>query len=94
MEFFSPPGKGLTVNYIGRLKAETNWAELDVRQRIGQIGRFLVQNRQERSTLRRMGAIRLNLEEAKEVITEHLHFGSHFMDSPRTRSDKNFIISA
>eukprot|EP00972_Heterocapsa_arctica_P068565 10131572-Heterocapsa_arctica.AAC.1 len=66
MEFFSPPGKGLPVDYIGMLKRETNWAELDVRQRIGQIGRFLAHNREERATLRRMGAIRLKLEEAKE----------------------------
>eukprot|EP00972_Heterocapsa_arctica_P068164 10065294-Heterocapsa_arctica.AAC.1 len=45
-------------------------------------------------TLLRMGAIRLNLEEAKEVISEQLHVGSHFMDSPRTRSDRNFRIKA
>eukprot|EP00972_Heterocapsa_arctica_P002134 305827-Heterocapsa_arctica.AAC.1 len=45
-------------------------------------------------TLLRTGAIRLNLEEAKEVLSEQLHFGSHFMDSPRTRSDRNFRISA
>eukprot|EP00972_Heterocapsa_arctica_P040848 6019645-Heterocapsa_arctica.AAC.1 len=32
------------------LKRETNWAELDGRQRIGQIGRFLVNNRGESDT--------------------------------------------
>eukprot|EP00972_Heterocapsa_arctica_P087117 12843680-Heterocapsa_arctica.AAC.1 len=36
-----------------------------------------------------MGAIRLKLEEAKEAITEQLHFGTHYMDSPRTKSDRN-----
>eukprot|EP00972_Heterocapsa_arctica_P097323 14358496-Heterocapsa_arctica.AAC.1 len=45
-------------------------------------------------TLLRFGAIRLNLEEGKEVISEGIHVGSHFMDSPRTRSDRNFRISA
>eukprot|EP00972_Heterocapsa_arctica_P046198 6815702-Heterocapsa_arctica.AAC.1 len=76
------------------LKRTTNWAELDVRQRIGQIGIFLVQNWQERAKLRRTGTVILKLEEAKEAIMERLHFGAHYMDSPRTKSDRNFIISA
>eukprot|EP00972_Heterocapsa_arctica_P081322 11986404-Heterocapsa_arctica.AAC.1 len=41
-----------------------------------------------------MGAIRLKLEEAKEAIAEHLHVGTHYMDSPRTKSDRKFRISA
>eukprot|EP00972_Heterocapsa_arctica_P002318 336083-Heterocapsa_arctica.AAC.1 len=41
-----------------------------------------------------MGTIRLKLEEAKEAIAEHLHIGTHFMDSPRTKSDIHFRISA
>eukprot|EP00972_Heterocapsa_arctica_P029709 4375083-Heterocapsa_arctica.AAC.1 len=48
--------KGITVEYIGMLKRTTNWAEMTVKQRIGEIGQFLVQNRQERSNLRRTGA--------------------------------------
>eukprot|EP00972_Heterocapsa_arctica_P091402 13485686-Heterocapsa_arctica.AAC.1 len=76
------------------LKAESNWADLDVEQRIGQIDQFLMNNRPERIALLRLGAIRLTVEEAKEAITEQLHFGVHYMDSPIMRSDRPFIISA
>eukprot|EP00972_Heterocapsa_arctica_P111850 16428457-Heterocapsa_arctica.AAC.2 len=86
--------KILTVNYIGKLKAEANLSELDVRQRIEHIGIFLAFNRQERMDLLFWGAVRLNMEEAKEVIAEQLYFGEHFMTSPRRRSDRNFRISA
>eukprot|EP00972_Heterocapsa_arctica_P032537 4793668-Heterocapsa_arctica.AAC.1 len=41
-----------------------------------------------------MGAIRLKLEEAKEAIADHFHFGTHYLDSPSTKSDRNFIITA
>eukprot|EP00972_Heterocapsa_arctica_P031058 4569616-Heterocapsa_arctica.AAC.1 len=40
-------------------------------------------NREERMKLLRLGAIRLTAEEANEVISEQLHFGVHYMDSPR-----------
>eukprot|EP00972_Heterocapsa_arctica_P057864 8536580-Heterocapsa_arctica.AAC.1 len=55
MEVFTPAEKGPTVKYIGRLKAESNWAELGVEQRIGQIGKFLMNNRPERIALLRLG---------------------------------------
>eukprot|EP00972_Heterocapsa_arctica_P087021 12828022-Heterocapsa_arctica.AAC.1 len=45
-------------------------------------------------TLLRLGAIILNVEEAKKAIEKQLHFGTHFVDSPRMRTDRNFIISA
>eukprot|EP00972_Heterocapsa_arctica_P012236 1794321-Heterocapsa_arctica.AAC.1 len=76
------------------LKAESNWADLIVKQRIGTIGQFLMNNRTEIMMLLRLGAIILTTEEAKEVILEELHFGVHYVDSPRMRSDRNFIISA
>eukprot|EP00972_Heterocapsa_arctica_P065831 9716133-Heterocapsa_arctica.AAC.1 len=41
-----------------------------------------------------LGAIRLTMEEAKEVIAEELCIAHHFMDSPRTKSDRNSRISA
>eukprot|EP00972_Heterocapsa_arctica_P007664 1116782-Heterocapsa_arctica.AAC.1 len=50
-------------------------------------------NRAEILKLLRLGAIRLTAEEAKKVISEQLHFGVHYMDSPRMRSDRNFRIS-
>eukprot|EP00972_Heterocapsa_arctica_P082281 12125404-Heterocapsa_arctica.AAC.1 len=86
--------KGITVEYIGRLKRTTNWADMTAVQRIGEIEKFLVQNRQERSNLRRSGVVRMKMEEAKKAIEEKLYFGAHFMDSPRTSSDKHFRISA
>ncbi len=67
---------------------------MTVEQRIGEIGRVLVQNRQEISNLRRTGAVRLKMEEAKLAIEEKLYLGSHYMDSPRTSQDNNFRISA
>eukprot|EP00972_Heterocapsa_arctica_P054615 8044437-Heterocapsa_arctica.AAC.1 len=76
------------------LKTESNWADLDVEQRIGKIGQFLMNNRPERIELLRLGAIILTAEEAKEAISEELHFRVHYMDSPRMRSDRNFGISA
>eukprot|EP00972_Heterocapsa_arctica_P049865 7333988-Heterocapsa_arctica.AAC.1 len=33
------------------------------------------------------------MEEAKEAILEELHLEQHFMDSPRTKSDRQFRIS-
>eukprot|EP00972_Heterocapsa_arctica_P027097 3984987-Heterocapsa_arctica.AAC.1 len=44
--------------------------------------------------LLRLGAIRLTAEEAKEVIMEELHLESHDMVSPRTKTDRNFRITA
>eukprot|EP00972_Heterocapsa_arctica_P048213 7110011-Heterocapsa_arctica.AAC.1 len=61
--------------FIGMLKTEPNWAELNVKQRIVRIGQFLMSNRTERFNLLKLGAIRLTAEEAKEVISEQLHFG-------------------
>eukprot|EP00972_Heterocapsa_arctica_P100663 14842389-Heterocapsa_arctica.AAC.1 len=90
MEVMTPVEKGPTIMYIGMLKAESYWAELNVKQRIGKIGQFLMSNRTERLEL---GAIILTAEEAKEAM-EGLHFGVHHMDSPRMRSDRNFRISA
>eukprot|EP00972_Heterocapsa_arctica_P007258 1058394-Heterocapsa_arctica.AAC.1 len=92
MGSYPPAEKGPTIEHIGKLRAETSWMEIGVEQRIGQIGKFLTNNRSERMTLLRWGAIRLNVEEAKLVIEEQLHFGTHFMDSPRTRTDRNFRI--
>eukprot|EP00972_Heterocapsa_arctica_P114133 16440906-Heterocapsa_arctica.AAC.1 len=94
LDILQNPDKGATVYYIGRLKRTTNWAEMNVKQRIGEIATFLVQNRQERSNLRRTGAVIMKMGEAKEAIEERLHFGPHYMDSPRTKSDKNFRMSA
>eukprot|EP00972_Heterocapsa_arctica_P075404 11123083-Heterocapsa_arctica.AAC.1 len=48
----------------------------------------------ERLMLLRLGAIRLTTEEAKEAIMEELHLELHDMVSPRTRTDRNFRISA
>eukprot|EP00972_Heterocapsa_arctica_P077419 11419055-Heterocapsa_arctica.AAC.1 len=59
--------------FIGMLKADPNWAELTVKQRIGTIDQFLMNNRTEILMLLRLGAIRLTAEEAKEVIMEELH---------------------
>eukprot|EP00972_Heterocapsa_arctica_P039081 5754599-Heterocapsa_arctica.AAC.1 len=56
LEIMQGQDQGITVEYIGRLKRTTNWADMTVTQRIGEIGKFLVQNRQERSNLRRTGA--------------------------------------
>eukprot|EP00972_Heterocapsa_arctica_P026699 3929933-Heterocapsa_arctica.AAC.1 len=66
VEVLVPLEKGPTIRYIGRLKAESIWADLDVEQRVGQIGKFLMNNRPERIALLRLGAIRLTVEEAKE----------------------------
>eukprot|EP00972_Heterocapsa_arctica_P034536 5085301-Heterocapsa_arctica.AAC.1 len=62
--------KGITVYYIGNLKDTPEWTAMTVEQRIGTIGMFLAQNRQEISNLRRTGAIRLKLEEAKKAMDE------------------------
>eukprot|EP00972_Heterocapsa_arctica_P071193 10517041-Heterocapsa_arctica.AAC.1 len=43
--------------------------------------------------LARLGAIIWTMEEAKEVIAEELCIYHHFMDSPRTKSDRNSRIS-
>eukprot|EP00972_Heterocapsa_arctica_P095932 14155205-Heterocapsa_arctica.AAC.1 len=93
MEAMTPKEKGSTVMYIGLLKTESNWADLTVKQRILKIKHFLMNNRAERMSLLRIGAIRLTTEDAKEVIMEGLHVGTHYMDSPRMRSDRNFRIS-
>eukprot|EP00972_Heterocapsa_arctica_P008426 1230904-Heterocapsa_arctica.AAC.1 len=61
------------------LKAESNWADLTVKQRIGTIGQFLMNNRTERLVLLRLGAIRLTAEEATEVIMEELPLDFHDM---------------
>eukprot|EP00972_Heterocapsa_arctica_P099997 14746059-Heterocapsa_arctica.AAC.1 len=34
------------------------------------------------------------MEEAKKAIEEKLYFGTHYMDSSRTTTDKHFRISA
>eukprot|EP00972_Heterocapsa_arctica_P101750 14991406-Heterocapsa_arctica.AAC.1 len=58
--------KGPTIMFVGMLKAESNWADLTVKQRLGTIMHFLMNNRTERVMLLRLGAIRLTAEEAKE----------------------------
>eukprot|EP00972_Heterocapsa_arctica_P014320 2107248-Heterocapsa_arctica.AAC.1 len=68
MESYPPAEKGPTGKHIGSLRAEPNWMEIGVEQRIGQIGKFLMNNRPEIMTLLRLGAIILNVEEAKNVI--------------------------
>eukprot|EP00972_Heterocapsa_arctica_P024414 3602024-Heterocapsa_arctica.AAC.1 len=66
LESVTPKEKGPTVLLIGMLKAESNWADFTVKQRILQIGQFLMNNRTERLMLLRLGAIVLTAEEAKE----------------------------
>eukprot|EP00972_Heterocapsa_arctica_P056332 8310320-Heterocapsa_arctica.AAC.1 len=80
--------------FIGMLKAESNWADLTVKQTIGKIVQFLTNNRTERLMLLRLGVIRLTAEEAKEARMEELHLELHDIVSPRTKTDRNFIISA
>eukprot|EP00972_Heterocapsa_arctica_P083402 12289448-Heterocapsa_arctica.AAC.1 len=66
---------------------------MTVEQRIGTIRTFLAHNRQERSNLRRTGAIILKLERAMQAIDEKLYLGQHYTDSPRSSGDKNFRVS-
>eukprot|EP00972_Heterocapsa_arctica_P009240 1362961-Heterocapsa_arctica.AAC.1 len=73
MELVIPKEKGLTIMFIGMLKAEPDWVDLTVKQHIGTIGQFLANNRTVILMLLRLGAIRLTAEEAKEVIMEELH---------------------
>ncbi len=93
LDMMQDSDKGITVDYIGNLKDTPEWMAMTVEQRIGKIGMFLAQNRQERSNLRRTGAIRLKLEEAKKAIDEKLYLGTHYMHSPRSGRDKNFRVS-
>ena len=93
MDIMMDPTKGVTVNYIGHMKNTAEWRNMSLEQRIGAIGAFLAQNRQERSNLRRIGVIRLNREEAMQAIEKELYLGSHYMDSPRSSGDKDFRIS-
>eukprot|EP00972_Heterocapsa_arctica_P009070 1335877-Heterocapsa_arctica.AAC.1 len=69
-DIMQEPNKGITVDYIGNQKNTAEWKAMTVEQRIGHIGRFLSLNRQERSNLRRTGAIRFNLEESRKAIDE------------------------
>eukprot|EP00972_Heterocapsa_arctica_P001328 194406-Heterocapsa_arctica.AAC.1 len=62
----TPKEKGPTIMFISMLKAESNWADITVKQRIGTIIQFLMNNRTQRLRLLRLGAIRLTTEEAKE----------------------------
>ena len=94
MDIVRAEEKGITVQYIGVLKNTEEWRNMDMIQRIGKIAQFLALNRQERSELRTSGGIILNMAEAKKAIEQILYFGSHFIVSPRTSTDKKFRISA
>eukprot|EP00972_Heterocapsa_arctica_P104119 15344902-Heterocapsa_arctica.AAC.1 len=90
LDIMQDPNKGITVDYIGKLKDTSEWKAMTVKQRIGTIGSFLSLNRQERSNFTRTGAIRLNLEESRKAIDEEQYLGPHYMESPRSSKDKNF----
>jgi hypothetical protein len=94
MDIVHAEEKGITVQYIGVLKNTEEWRNMDITQRIGKIAQFLAFNRKERSELRISGGIRLNMAEAKRAIEQRLYFGSHFIVSPRTSTDKKFRFSA
>eukprot|EP00972_Heterocapsa_arctica_P001663 238348-Heterocapsa_arctica.AAC.1 len=90
----TPLEKGQTILHIGSMKTEdTSWTERTVKHNIILIGNFLNNNIKERMTLAKWGAIRLTMEEAKEVIAEALRIDQHFMYSPRTNSDRASKIS-
>eukprot|EP00972_Heterocapsa_arctica_P090902 13410959-Heterocapsa_arctica.AAC.1 len=59
MELVIPKEKRPTIMFIGMLKAESNWVDLTVKQKIWTIGQILTNNRTERLMLLRLGAIRL-----------------------------------
>eukprot|EP00972_Heterocapsa_arctica_P019475 2874282-Heterocapsa_arctica.AAC.1 len=47
MESYPPAEKGPTIEHIGNMRTEATWMEIGVEQRIGKIGKFLMNNKRE-----------------------------------------------